>query len=190
MPAATCRADLQSVTKREFAKLSRTLDTVSETVALQPFEDGVTIKDVIGHRAHWIGLFFGWVEDGRAGKDVHTPAPGYNWSQLKAYNAAVRQQQADLGWIDVRELLLDRHQALMRFIETEPEQVLYTPHQFAWMNDWTLGRWAEAAGASHYRSATKFVRSCLRQCQDASEAGSDNSVSRKRSNASRLTGSN
>jgi len=32
-------------------------------------------------------------------------------------------------------------------------------------NDWTTGRWAEAAGPSHYRSAAKFIRQCSREAK-------------------------
>lgn len=190
MPAATNREELLSVTKREYAKLNRTLDTVSQDLATQAFDDGLTIHNIIGHRAHWITLYFSWVEGGRAGQDVQTPAPGYKWNDLKAYNAAVRRTQLDLTWVDVREALLEQHTRLMAFFEAETDASLYTPHLHPWMNDWTLGRWGEAAGASHYRSATKFTRSCLKAAQEASAGSSDNSVSKKRSNASRLTGSN
>jgi hypothetical protein len=37
-------------------------------------------------------------------------------------------------------------------------------------NKWTTGRWAEASGASHYRSAAKYVRACLK-ARDASGGG-------------------
>jgi hypothetical protein len=30
---------------------------------------------------------------------------------------------------------------------------------------WTTGRYAEAAGPSHYRSAAKFIRKCLREAE-------------------------
>ena len=189
MPAATTRAALLNVTKLEFAKLNRTLDRVSENIALRPFEDGITIKDVIAHRAHWITLYFGWVDGGRAGQVVVTPSPDYKWSELKAFNAALRQAQAGMGWIDAREALIAQHQRLMAFFEAETDASLYTPHLHDWMNDWTLGRWGEAAGASHYRSATKFVRSCLKQVQSELEAEAS-SAARNRSKSSRLTGSN
>ena len=168
MPAATSREELLSITKREFAKLNRTLDTVSQDLALTPFEDGLTIKDIIGHRVHWTALYFTWVDGARAGEVVETPAPGYKWNALKAYNAAVRQDQSDLTWANVREALSEQHTRLMAFFEGEKDASLYTAHLHPWMNDWTLGRWGEAAGASHYRSANKFVRACLKAAQEAS----------------------
>ncbi|MFT6785969.1 MAG: hypothetical protein ACJATG_001971, partial [Dinoroseobacter sp.] len=192
MPAATSRRELLAITKCEFENLNRTLDTVSQELAITPFQDGLTLKDIIGHRAHWITLYFTWVEGARAGKAVQTPAPGYKWNALKAYNAAVRQDQFDLTWIDVRDALSEQHARLMAFFEAETDASLYTAPLHPWMNEWTLGRWGEAAGASHYRSAAKFARACLKASQEAPEgsSSSDNSVSKNRSNASRLTGSN
>ena len=73
--------------------------------------DATSIKHVVGHRAHWIELFLGWYADGLAGGTVEIPAPGYKWNQLKAYNAMVRKQQADLNWRDVAALLRANHQS-------------------------------------------------------------------------------
>lgn len=162
MSAAKNRLELLTVTKNEFAKLTRILETVSETNAIRSIDGAETILDTVLHRAHWIHLFLGWVEDGRAGKPVSTPAEGYKWNQLTAYNAAVRQHYAGVGWIEARERLQDAHTALMAFIRGETDDTLYVPHLYPWMNDWTIGRWAEASGGSHYRSASKYIRSVLR----------------------------
>ena len=162
MPAAKNRLELLTVTKNEFAKLTRILETVSENNAVQSIDGAETILDIVLHRANWVHLFLGWVEDGRAGKQVSTPAEGYKWNQLKAYNAAVRQQYAEVGWVEARERLEAAHAALMTFIRDETDDTLYVPHLHPWMNDWTIGRWAEASGGSHYRSASKYIRSVLR----------------------------
>ena len=52
MPAATTKADLLAVTDREYGKLAALIAPIGEDTALHPFDDGVTIKDIIGHRAH------------------------------------------------------------------------------------------------------------------------------------------
>lgn len=162
MPAATNRTDLLNVTKNEFAKLTRILDTVSEDTAKTAPEGEVSVLDIVLHRAHWAQLFLGWVRDGRAGQDVQIPDKGYKWNQLKVYNAALRQRYAGIGWIDARERLVTAHSDLMAFITAETDDALYTQHLHPWMNDWTIGRWAEASGASHYRSASKYIRKVMK----------------------------
>lgn len=59
MPAATDKTDLMAVTATEYTKLRALIDAMPDAQALAKREDDTSIKDVIGHRAHWIGLFAG-----------------------------------------------------------------------------------------------------------------------------------
>lgn len=162
MPAATNKADLLTVTAKDYAKLQKLIAPISSDVAVAKDDDDTSIKDIVGHRAHWIDLFQGWYRDGQAGRPVAFPAPGYKWNQLKAYNAQLRVDQAGLGWDDARSMLADRHAALLAVIDGLDETALYGEPMKGANNDWTTGRWAEAAGASHYRSAAKYIRARLR----------------------------
>lgn len=161
MPATT-RDALLITAEKEWDKLTKALSQVPSDVALVKDADGISIKDVVGHRAHWIDLFLGWYRDGQTGVEVHFPAPGYKWSELKAYNAKLRADQAGLCWDAACDLLADRHAALHGFITALDNDALYGGPMKGARNTWTTGRWAEAAGASHYRSATKYIRSRLR----------------------------
>lgn len=162
MPAATNKADLLAVTDKEYTKLSSLIADLDPDLALQPFDDGWSIKDVIAHRAHWIDLFLGWYRDGQAEKEVAFPAPGYKWNQLKSYNTDLRASQADLSWEAARAALDSAHDTLCDFLNGLDQAALYGGPMKGANNTWTTGRWAEAAGPSHYRSAAKFVRACLR----------------------------
>lgn len=161
MPA-TNKTDLIEVTRKEFSKLDKLIQPLEAALALQPDQDGWRIKDVVAHRAHWIELFLGWYADGQAGKTVYFPAEGYKWNELKRYNADLRQRQADLGWADAVTLLRTDHQRLLMFLEAHSDAELYGGPMKGAYNHWTPGRWAEAAGPSHYRSASKYIRAVLR----------------------------
>ena len=153
---ATSRDELQAVTEREWDKLAILLDDVDPGFAMQKDEDGVSIKDVIGHRAHWLKLLLGWHEDGVAGREIVYPAPGYNGNETHRYNADLRAKQDHLGWSDVRSMLEDSHWQLIGLVADCPDLYdgpMVAPHK------WTTGRWAEANGSSHYRSAAKYIRS-------------------------------
>ncbi|MCF4099285.1 ClbS/DfsB family four-helix bundle protein [Maritalea mediterranea] len=158
MPAATSKDELIAATDKEFAKLEKLIDAIDEGFALQKDEDDTSIKDVIGHRAHWIDLFLGWYHDGMAGKEVHFPAKGYKWSELKPYNANLREQQADMSWDQAVKLLKSNHKKIRQFMADHSDKELYGGPMKGAKNDWTPGRWAEAAGPSHYRSAAKDLR--------------------------------
>lgn len=162
MPAAKNKADLLAVHHKEFAKLLKNLAPVQAATALAKDEENTSIKDVIAHRAHWIGLFLGWYADGMAGKEVFFPAPGYKWNALKLYNSDLRAQQIDLTWDDARAALDARYAELTAFLEARSDGDLYGGPMKGANNQWTPGRWAEAAGPSHFRSATKYVRARLR----------------------------
>ena len=162
MPAAKTKTDLIRVTEAEFAKLARLISDIPEDQAMRKRDDDTSIKDVIAHRAHWIGLFLGWYRDGQAGREVYFPAQGYKWNELKAYNADLRRHQAGIGWNDARALLAEMHAELMGLVSSADETTLYGGPMKGANNDWTTGRWAEAAGPSHYRSAGKYIRACLR----------------------------
>ncbi|MBY5933792.1 ClbS/DfsB family four-helix bundle protein [Tateyamaria omphalii] len=163
MPAAQNKADLAAITTKEFEKLNTLLDLIPADRAMEPVEDDTSIKDVIGHRAHWIDLFFGWYEDGQAGRAVFFPAEGYKWNDLKRYNADLRARQADLDWPGAVALLRNNHKRLRAFIETRSEAELYDGPLKGSNNKWRLGRWVEATGPSHYRSASKFIRKAVRE---------------------------
>lgn len=170
MPAATNRIELISTTEKEFAKLSALLAKVDGRLAVEPFEDGISIKDIIGHRAHWTGLFFSWYDQGQKTGAADIPAKGYKWNQLKAYNAKLREEQVELSWADVKAMLENSHARLIEFITAMDDAALYSGPMQGGGSKWTTGRWAEAAGASHYRSAAKYLRACLRG-RDASGGG-------------------
>jgi hypothetical protein len=160
MPAATTKADLSAITHKDYAKLAALIDGIAEAEAMSRDADGWSIHDVIVHRAHWIDLFLGWIADGQAGRDVHIPDRGVKWSQLKPYNLALRDRYADLSWEAARTRLADRHATLVALIDGMTEHDLYgapMPGQARW----TTGRYAEASGASHYRSAARFIRKRL-----------------------------
>lgn len=165
MPAATNKSDLIAVSELEWAKLQKAIDRIPEDLALAKDEDETSVKDILGHRAHWIDLFLGWYRDGADGKDVHMPAKGYKWNELKRYNRDLRAQQADLTWNQAKTLLLDAHMALMAFIADTTDSELYGGPMPGANNKWTAGRFAEASGPSHYRSAAKYLRQRLRQHQ-------------------------
>lgn len=163
--AAKSKTELVELIQKEFGKLTKLIETLDADIAMKKHEEDTSIKDVIAHRAHWIELFLGWYEDGMAGKKVHFPAPGYKWNELKRYNAELRIAQADLDWQAAVALLQKNHQKLSAFVEVKSNQSLYAAPMKGANNAWTPGRWAEAAGPSHYRSAAKYIRSVRKNAQ-------------------------
>lgn len=160
--AAQDKSELLDVTQKEFSKLQLLIEKVSDEVASAKDSDDTSIRDIIAHRAHWIDLFLGWYADGVAGKKVFFPAKGYKWNDLKRYNAMLREKHSHMSCIDAQTSLLHSYERLVEFIETKSNDTLYDGPMKGANNHWTPGRWAEAAGPSHFRSAAKYVRATLK----------------------------
>lgn len=161
--AANNKTELLGIANKEYGKLASLLEQVDGRFALVKDAEETSIKDIVGHRAHWIALFLGWYADGQAGKEVFFPAKGYKWNALKSYNADLRAQQVDLGWQAARSLLAENHDKLIGFIKGHSDEALYGGPMKGANNLWTAGRWAEAAGPSHYRSASKYIRARIKE---------------------------
>lgn len=161
MPASN-KSELLEVTRKAFTKFGGLIDQLDPKRAMKKRDEDTSIKDVIAHRAHWIELFLGWYADGLAGKPVFCPAEGYTWSDLKRYNADLRARQSKLRWDAAKRLLLSNHNKIVKFIEDHEDSELYSGPMKGANNAWTPGRWAEAAGPSHYRSAAKYIRASLK----------------------------
>lgn len=165
--AAKSKQELLLLTLKEYEKLHQLLKTFPEPLRLDKDADDISPKDIVGHRGHWIDLFLGWYVDGQAEKTVCFPAKGYKWNETRRYNADLRNRQQELTWQDVVELLEFNHKKLVRLIESLSDGALYGAPMKGANNAWTTGRWAEAAGPSHYRSATKYLRQRIRAFEQA-----------------------
>lgn len=163
--AATSKEELLSITQKDFLKLKTLIAPISAADALRKDDEDTSIKDVIAHRAHWIELFLGWYIDGQAGKTVYFPAEGYKWNDLRRYNAELRQQQAHISWEDALVALDQATEKLDAFLRSCSNAELYDGPMKGAKNNWTTGRWAEAAGPSHFRSAAKYIRARLKSLQ-------------------------
>ncbi|MES0879999.1 ClbS/DfsB family four-helix bundle protein [Roseibium sp. SCP14] len=168
MPA-TSKQELLTASTKEFGKLQGLLDELPEELWLEKDEEGISPKDIVAHRAHWIELFLGWYRDGQAGREVFFPARGYKWNETKRYNADLRQHQVDLSWASACTDLLSNHKELTALMESLADEQLYNGPMKGAKSHWTTGRWAEAAGPSHYRSAAKYLRQRLRAFRNSSD---------------------
>lgn len=163
MPAATNKTDLLAAFDKDLAKLNKTLDGVTEAQSsLSTPDDNTTIKGIIAHRTHWMGMFHGWYEDGVESREVHVPAKGYKWNQLKEYNAPLYAHANETPWEDLLSDFEAACSKLRGFIEAHDDKALYNSGAYSWTGKWTLGRFAEASGPSHFRSANTYIRKALR----------------------------
>ncbi len=164
MPAAKNKQELLEATRKELDKLKETISKADpEQAEYFDKEIEASIKSIISHRMEWIRMFFGWYQDGIDQKEPQVPAPGYKWNQLKELNAKIWERDEKKKWNQICEDFETESQKLIEFIESQDNKTLYTPKLYEWLNKWTLGRWLEASGSSHFRSANKNIKKILKK---------------------------
>ena len=67
-----------------------------------------------------------------------------------------------MTWPDALRALQENYRKLNEFLESKSDSELYGGPMKGAYNNWTPGRWAEAAGSSHFRSASKYIRARLK----------------------------
>jgi len=156
------KTELLTVFDKELTKLGKTLAAVDEhSSGFSAPDDPATIKGIIAHRTHWMGMFHRWYEDGVAGRQVFVPTKGYKWNQLKAYNAPIYAKANITPWAALLSDFETACEHLRTFIASRTDHELYTDGVCGWTGKWTLGRYAEASGPSHFRSANTYIRAIL-----------------------------
>ena len=162
MAIAHSKSELMKVTAKEWDRIYLLLKDFPEELAVLPDEEGFSVKDVVMHRAHWISLFLRCYHDGWQTIDVLFPKKNYRRSELKRYSLALRQREKDVSWTEALARLDTAHEEFVSLIETLSDAQLYGAPMEGAHNSWSTGRWAEAAGASHLRLASKYVLKRLR----------------------------
>ena len=162
MRVAQTKVDLVGISRAEWSKLMLTLECVPDDVAEKLDADGRSIKDVVVHRAHWISLFLECYHDGWETIDALFPAKNYRRSELKRYSLALREREKDVSWTEALAGLDTAQEEFVALIDTLSDAQLYGGPMEGAHNSWSTGRWAEAAGPSHLRLASRYVRKRLR----------------------------
>ncbi|MEL6913172.1 MAG: ClbS/DfsB family four-helix bundle protein [Pseudomonadota bacterium] len=164
MPAATNKDDLLSATHAEYRKLLALVERFDAKRAKVSDASGYSAQRIVGHRAAWIDLFFGWCRDADAGITPRMPKAGYLWRNTPELSDEIWAEQRQMTWREIVALLDKKHAAFVEFLEGQDDDALYAKPMSPGLK-WTRGRYAEAVGPAHYRSAAKYMRGLLRVLQ-------------------------
>ena len=75
--SAKNKQELIELATKEFAKLETMIAGIDAQTAGIADADGISIKDTLAHRAHWVDLLLKWQADGKAGLPEPLPCGGY-----------------------------------------------------------------------------------------------------------------
>lgn len=166
MPRPQSKSQLLSESQKEREALEGFLFTLSPEQMTQPGMLGEwSAKDVLAHLYEWEQMVLGWLAASQRGERPHVPAEGYKWSQLPALNETIRAKHSGRSLEEILSLFRDSYKQIVQTIESLPEETLFTPGLYPWMNKNTLGAYFVSCTSSHYRWACKEMKKGLKEKQ-------------------------
>ncbi len=163
MPRPHTKALLLSECQEEHDALEEFLDTLTPEQMTQPGIVGEwSVKDVLAHLYEWEQMVLGWLGTSQRGEMPHVPAEGYKWNQLPALNEEIYKKYRQLRLDEILDMFKESYQQIVETIEGIPEETLFTPGLYPWMNKNTLAAYFTSCTGSHYRWARKEIRKGFR----------------------------
>jgi hypothetical protein len=115
-------------------------------------------KDLLAHLVEWKLLFLKWYQDGLAGKSFKTPAEDLKWNQLPQLNERIYQKWKNTSLDLILTQLESTNREMLGITRSLPEQQLFQPKLYPWMNTSVLYHWIEANSSAHYHWARLLMR--------------------------------
>ncbi|AXE31119.1 hypothetical protein DK842_15200 [Chromobacterium phragmitis] len=158
--------ELLTAMRVSYAALSKALDRVAGENFFEPSLEGhakgsrMSVADLVSYLIGWNTLVLKWHEREAAGLAIDFPEAGYRWNQLGLLAGKFYLDYRGLSAAQLRALLEDRHQALIRLVESLSDDDLYGA---SWCGKWTRGRMIQFNSASPYRNARGRIAAWLRR---------------------------
>jgi hypothetical protein len=121
-----------------------------------------SIKDVLAHLMDWEQRFIGWYQAGLRGETPETPAPGLTWREMDLLNQRIYEQYRDVALEEIQAKYAASYGEILALLQGLPEEELFTPGRYAWLNGARLADWAAANTCNHYYWAKTQIRKSLR----------------------------
>lgn len=116
---------------------------------------GWTVKDLLAHLGWWEQRAVQACQESAAGQTpvIFLPDP-----EVDALNARIVEEYRPRGLDEVREFEQQAYHRLLAFVETLPEDELFDPQRFAWMEGLPLAEWIASNSSGHYDEHLEGLR--------------------------------
>ena len=163
MPRPQTKEKILSESQKEREALEEFLSALSPEQMTEPGMLGDwSVKDVLAHLYEWEQMVLRWLAATERGEMPAVPAAGYKWSQLPALNEEIRGKHSSRLLDEMLTMYHDSYKQIMETIESIPEDEMFTPGLYPWMNKNTLGAYFVSATSSHYRWARMEMKKRLK----------------------------
>lgn len=113
-----------------------------------------SIKDILAHLAAWEQMFMGWYAVGLRGETPDLPWPG----KLHQTNQEIYERYRAASLESVQALFAESYCQMLAWVESLPDEELFTPGKYAWLNGARLADWTASNTFNHYVWAKNLVR--------------------------------
>lgn len=163
MPRPQSKQELLDLIHTERTKLDRALESLSEQQKIQGGACGDwSVKDILAHLVDWEQRGLRWYRAGLQGEVPKTPDDHFNWRELPALNHSIYQKYQDWPLSEVEGAYQQSFQETMEALDQMSEEELFTPNLYSWTGNSLLRDYVNANTASHYRWASKLIRTFAR----------------------------
>jgi len=164
MPRPNTKTLLLEESQKEYAALEQFLNTLTPQQMTEPgaLRDW-SVKDVLAHLLEWQQMTLGWYNAGLCGEKPILPAPGYKWSEIPALNQAIYEKHQPAPLEEIVERFRASHRQVMELLHSLSDEQLFTPGQYAWTQNNTLGTYFVSNTSSHYRWARTEMRKQIKK---------------------------
>ncbi len=175
MARATTKADLVTSANRQFEKMWKLIDTMSDEQQNSTFGKEMAtagkeahwsrdknLRDILVHLYEWHLLLLNWIKVNSSGEHKPFLPEPYNWKTYPTMNVEFWKKHQSTPLTEAKAKLKESHKDVMALIETFSNEQLFAKGVFDWTGTSTLGAYCVSATASHYDWAIKKIKVHIR----------------------------
>lgn len=122
---------------------------------------GKTPSQNISYQLGWTHLLLQWESDESNGIEVKTPAPDYKWNNLGGLYQSFYDQYGSYSLQEQRELLQNKVNEIITWIENLDDETLFTPGRRKWATtpaQWPVWKWIHINTVAPFKSFRTQIR--------------------------------
>ena len=176
MARPTTKEALVELSKTNFEKLWKMIETMPEEVLNTPFDftndlnkkeahwrRDKNLRDILVHLFEWHQLLLNWIYSNCNGKQLAFLPSAYTWKTYGEMNIKFWEKHQTTPLEEAKEKLMSSHSKVLVVIEKFSNEELFTKQHFNWTGSTSLGSYCVSAMPSHYEWAIKKLRAHSRK---------------------------
>ena len=121
-----------------------------------------TPLQMIAYQLGWLDLIVSWDREEAEGKDVVTPAEGYEWSNLVGLYQSFYDRYENYSLAELQQLFKDKVKIFSAWLNSLSEDEIFTAGSRKWASsppfDWPIWRWVHINIITPFKSFRSAIQ--------------------------------